>query len=311
MRTRPLPIAALAIACAANGQVAYDFPDAVPPMGTYWIDFHQSTGAVGTIPDAPPWDLSGIVMDAGTPSTYQWLPASASPDAGSFPTATHLLSDNFNDMDEFMLLEADGVTLLGGVYSSMPASVLIDPFRFRVFPSMVGATYTDTLIAPPADTSVWNHEPTGLGTLITAWGTFTDVVRVERTRTIGTTTYPDHVFWYSTTNLLEPLAYLSVNWDVLVILHPTGFTGIGERDDEHALKAYPNPTRDQVIIVWNGEQPRSIALRDATGRCVIERPWMNGTRQVIDLPTELAPGDYHLSLTTDRMVIQRPLVVVR
>lgn len=309
MRTHLLPGVVIAIASAASGQVAYDYPTAVPPMGTCSVDFHQSTGVVGAIPATPPWDLSGIAMGPSTSSFVQWLPPSASPDAGSFPTATHLLRDAYNEMDEFVVVEPDGITLLGGVYSGFQA-VLIDPFLFRVFPSMVGATYTDTMIAAPADTTVWNHTPTALGTLITPWATFTDVVRVERTRTIGTTTLPDHVFWYPVTNLLVPLAYLAVNLDVLTVLHPTGFTGTGE-SQEHSFMVYPTPTSDRVTVEWQGVPPRSIALVDAMGRYVYERPWDGMQRMTLELPAWLAPGTYHACIRSEHGEWRRPLVVLR
>ncbi|MBS1623455.1 MAG: M4 family metallopeptidase [Bacteroidetes bacterium] len=76
----------------------------------------------------------------------------------------------------------------------------------------------------------------------------------------------------------------------LTIGYPTGVIS----PDQHAIKVYPVPSSDRVIVEMDGAEYAAVDITDLTGRLVATQP-VSGTRQSVNIST-LESGIYMLTL---------------
>lgn len=293
LRSFPLLAAALA-PLLFHAQVAYDYPTAIPVLGTYtWNNHECSTNPVVTT--TPPWDFSSLSFGPANPVEMVWDLASNSSNAASFPGATHVLREvTDGDYEDFMVLTPTELRIVGIAYPGLPIA-MTDSLVLRVFPGMLGTSSSDEYwIDGEPDNGVVTVTPLAVGALTTPYATFPQTVLLEFQLASGQGDIFQHTyFWYTLDNVLMPLAKYHLLGGSLIVSDVENTTSITEQAIG-SLPAWPIPTAGSVSVqvsfpILGAE------LIDAMGRRNEVPFTLRGSECTIDL-SNYASGTYSLRL---------------
>jgi hypothetical protein len=198
-------------------------------------------------------------------------------------------------VEEFMVLSPSNLRIVG-LNGGIPLQMQ-DTMIFRTFPSLIDMTYADNfwVDGDPFYITLF-FIPRGVGTLITPYGTHNDVVMMEEQLMSAAQVTFDHTYkWYSTSNLLVPLAHYSLFDQVLFVNEQTFTTEITEAAMPN-LRVWPVPSSGEVSIT-STRPVQQAELLDATGRVVATPVFASGVTCTIDL-TPYGMGLYMLRTRT-------------
>lgn len=227
------------------------------------------------------WDYSNMqLVNVGS---FSFGPASATPYATSYPQATHAATINFiGDPPNLAYFVANN-TGLDLVVEDVPDSpnLYSDPKRLVQFNLPFGTSFTDTHASPDdSGTTTWAF--VGYGTLITPLGTFTDQMILASD--------DDQVFIWNPSPLFPRLIG---DGDTPVLLGPVT-TGLAEQELPAALRVFPVPARDQLMV--NGvDEGGAWTVLDVVGRTLLQGQWAAVAERSVDV-SALAPGRYLLQV---------------
>jgi hypothetical protein len=163
------------------------------------------------------------------------------------------------------------------------------PFPFN-YNDVVTDTYQQTVGGPGSVTMTYE----GYGTLITPYGTYTNVVRMKRDFGGPTDYYYDY---YTTSPYLAIVVSYDANTSKYTVVK-TGTTGVNVLSgNKTTVLAYPNPCSSSATISVNTAENMANAvllLTDVTGRVVKEMP--ANTPEIVLNRTGLNAGLYFYSV---------------
>jgi hypothetical protein len=272
----------------------------------------------------PGFTLDRSNANVGTPSNSFIVDPDGTPYAGSFP-ACNFASRGLTDTTVFSygLLNPTGVYSYGR-YGPEEHVILNNPELLMKLPLAYGESWSDQwsgagIIAglnysrSGTTTGVYN----GHGTLITPFGTFENVARIQVEQRYFDIR-PDLEIAYQTTNVYyhingfnRPLYSSSLGlWDIgegfeeflrfSTFVDPS-VVGIAENEHQDlAVRLFPNPAEDQVTVTWEARAGSSyhVELLDATGRLIRSLPPVTavGTTSLSVPVVDLLAGAYLLRI---------------
>ncbi len=321
MRTSlPLSLfAAFSITLSATAQIAYDYPTAVPAEGIYSFTYHDATLPVGSYSAAPPYDLvTGLTYANSSTLERGWIPSAGTPFAASAPQATNcsftVLSDPNATVYYYTLVASTGVQVVGQGSVNSGYSAFTDVWDALIFPSYVASGYNDNYVVN-GNTYQGITNPLSKGTLTTPYGTYDNVVLIERgiNNGLGTTfTYN----WYSDNNLAMPLATYSMDSEHLELYTPEDFSPLAVPEASRpAMRLWPNPCSTGEVRL-NGlatSVEAQLLITASDGRAVLDRAITTGGDGYTSVDVhELSAGMYPMEVRMkDGTVLRERLVVVR
>ncbi|MCW5900716.1 MAG: T9SS type A sorting domain-containing protein [Flavobacteriales bacterium] len=299
------------LAHATSAQVL-DQSQAVPPYGAYSHDrfvgdaFGSTLDTVGT---GLTWNISAIAWTADDPVTYAVMDAGSSAFAGLAPTASTCLVESTPGQGDLHWFYRNTTTELESVgvvldFPGFPATLEPDcPGLLLTYPAPLGTTVLPGLAGCGMDIDAVERKVLASGTLQTPAGSYPGMVLI-RTTLCGLDpfgkgeTICDHRYeWYKLGNLLKPLLTiyrLDQDWNMAILLIPTGFTGTQEITLTTSLTVHPNPAADQLIVQHSKSLPLGeVALHALDGRLLLSEQ-SNTDRLVLDVQ-DLAPGLYSVA----------------
>jgi hypothetical protein len=227
------------------------------------------------------WDYSSVTFaQAGTAAI---APAAGTPYAASFPEANYVYSVTPTGMAtgyNYMLVNSTSVQ---NVATDVPAdpNVYTDYNQILQFPIQFGGSFTDSYASPDnTGSSTWLAA--GDGTLITSFGTFTDVVLLYDQAN------DDLVFWNS-----SPIFPRLISNSSGVTMFMPGTVGMEENGMGMAQPiVFPNPASSALQVVGS-EAHSTWRIVDLQGREMLQGSWTDAGGRTIDIQT-LANGQYVL-----------------
>lgn len=317
-------------------QPALDAPGTTPVAGDQ-ITVHAGNfvqpGAAGA---NQIWDHSAIAFGAANAPLFV-TPASTGL-AGTFPNATVAVDLTGGNYQFYRCtatsFEEDGFSASGYIGTSS------DRLTLLVYPFTYNSTFTDAAswdVIPPGGnpyTRTANIGVTadGYGTLVTPWGTVTNVLRVHSGRYIVDNEYtPATTFTWDSWSFYKPgvhhsimdLERTSFNFFGFISNDSTSHTidqnAVGVEEamrHDIGVDLQPNPANDRVEVVYGVEAGRSLSidLLDVTSKAVrtlVRRTQATGVqREFMDL-AGLTAGIYLVRITDDRGATGMRRLVVR
>lgn len=291
----------------------------IPPPGTYpvvYAHIGDAPGPVDTVGTGLTWDIStGYSWDSEHPFTYTVGPASASPYAEHAPGANWHMEDQLTGepyAQFFYRLDVDSLIQLGVLadYPGFPTE--LEPAcegLLMAFPATIG---TEMVLGVPdwcASIPEVDHvarRVMATGQLVTALGTFTDVVLICTIRcgqgfvdpeTGGSEHFCHKEFaWYQLGNLLYPLLQMynvgsSAHLVGGVVFLPMSGTGM-DPVDAAGISLFPNPATDRLHVQGAAGRPiGALSILGADGRVVRSLRNISTDRITVDVQ-DLSPGVY-------------------
>ncbi|MCB0794989.1 MAG: T9SS type A sorting domain-containing protein [Flavobacteriales bacterium] len=242
--------------------------------------FGASVGADGA---NVTWDISSATTQIVADAVIG--PTSSTPVAAQFPMSNWAMTTTIPGFVTYYTLwsvTTNSLELHGeGIGSGFNEEVYTDPHRMIEFPMMYNDVFMDQFTIQGLGTQTVTWAYTGYGTLVTALGTFANVVKmhnVENDRTI---------FWNASP--LRPLADFDFEGDGT--LWASGANSVTENDHGSEVSVYPNPAEDQLFL--SGLLPGDrIELVDVLGKIILTERTdrTSGSIPLSDL--NMGPGTY-------------------
>jgi len=218
------------------------------------------------------WDFSGLTL---TPlnQTVNTVAVATAISASSFPNSNYclIMTDNSDTNDiktayTFFNLSNTSFEYLG---SSGPGYNLnfLDPQIILQFPYTYNTEINDTYQIEAWTTKSFTSVYDGYGTLITPFGTYTNVIRQKRTEGL----YVSYS-WYQT----NPFSFVmdgefTDNGYINVYKNTTGL-GINPIEPKKAMAVFPNPAHTELNIQLPEQQTLDcVAVTDITGKIVLKQ----------------------------------------
>lgn len=184
----------------------------------------------------------------------------------------------------------------GNDYSPNPKTLLKFPFNYN-------DTDTDTWqkVGDSPNTITFTYD--GYGTLITPFGTYTDVVRVHENYGVG----DDDYRWY----ILNPLTEVAIYEHSTTTLYAIGATQVPTNMEEHgkhtvAMSVYPNPANSTVTIA-NISNGSLLVITDITGR-VLHTEEANAETVTMNVD-QFGAGVYLVKVENENSIAVKKLII--
>lgn len=299
--------------------------NSVPLVGNSYTQFSGAYLSPGNAGANQTWDLSSLVQESSTTSEYV-TPASTG-FGSAFPNTNIASSVPDAELYGFYNAASDGLyfagTRIGGGFFDLTYT---NTDRQLALPCSFNTSWTDQWSAAVnffGATGTRSGTTTGLadgfGTLITPFGTFTNVLRVKLNQNfndnlgaLGTINYTQEIYLYYKPGVRIPLASLSTTvttaagqpseTETSSTWLDASTVGIGE-NATHAIgmELFPNPANDRVNITFGAPSgDLQVQLIDGNGRVVLHEQLLQqpmGINQV-DLPLgSITAGVYLLRIT--------------
>ena len=203
----------------------------------------STTLGVGSAGANQTWDFSSLVLTAqGNSNTNSVLTA---PFASSFPAANFFLSNgSANDSFIYYHLTSNILEINGASTDSQVIINFSNPQTVFVFPLLFNTIVNDTYQVPgnPAAPVTINYN--AYGTVVTAFGTFTDVIRLKRIND-GDTSYS----WFKVNPYVPIIDARLSNTGNLINYSIFQNTNLSTTQNEvKQFAVYPNPTSGNINI---------------------------------------------------------------
>jgi hypothetical protein len=217
------------------------------------------------------WDFSNLTLPFEPAGSYIVVPPWYSPDIDAFPTANFCAEISFIDLvgpDEIYYMYNITPTAIEFLGTSSYWGVVLytDPYIYFQFPYFFGSTISDTYIDNFSAVSSMSSSYDAYGTLITPFGTYTDVIRDKRTEN-GNTYYR----WF-TTNPFSILMEGNFSTNGLVhIFNNTTVLSVNE-NNKMPFAVYPNPANSTLNVQFPANATfDKIIITDLAGKTVIQQ----------------------------------------
>ena len=239
------------------------------------------------------WDYSSYNFTEAYPNYFEVMETTDF-DA-DFPEAT-LIIKRFSEYFSYNKFDEDEYTYLGN-NNFGTSTILTNPNTYYELPFEYNESKIDTFQLDGEPESVSLREYLGYGNLITAHGTYSDVILIHVKETIDDEVEVDYY------TIISPLTFrgILVYWiDPNFLTNtfsydPVHFTDISEsNNDISAFSIFPNPVTDKLNIDINNIQgDYSISLFSIDGRKI--KDFMDIDNLNI---SEIPAGNYFIQLTT-------------
>jgi hypothetical protein len=234
------------------------------------------------------WDFSGLTL---TPrdQTVSTVAVATAISANSFPTSTYCWTtketdDNNNIIDVYVFFNLSN-TSFEYAGSSWPGSIrkYTDTQIAFQFPYTYNTEINDTYQTdgqnPIAFTTVYD----AYGTLITPFGTYTNVIRQKSTE--GTNV---SYTWFQTNPFSQIMSGEFTNNGSITVYKNTTGLGINPIEPKKAMAVFPNPTHAELNIQLPDQQTLDrVAITDITGKIVLKQDQNLNQINVSDLANGL------------------------
>jgi hypothetical protein len=217
------------------------------------------------------WDFSNLTLPFEPAGSYIVVPPWYSPDIDAFPTANFCAEMSFIDLagpDEIYYMYNITPTAIEFLGTSSYWGVVLytDPYIYFQFPYFFGSTISDTYIDNFSAVSSMSSSYDAYGTLITPFGTYTDVIRDKRTEN-GNTYYR----WFKA----NPFSIvMEGNFSTDGFLHIFKNTTALDTNENHkkSVAVYPNPTNAILNVQFPANATfDKIIISDLAGKTVMQQ----------------------------------------
>jgi hypothetical protein len=246
------------------------------------------------------WDFSGLTT-LTLVGNFSIIPYNTSPHATTFPTANvvskSITTEPSNPYYSYFKNSASTFESVGGADNNNTDKETDNAIIFQypyTYNTIINDTYQDE-----GDPTVYSFTSTydAFGTLITPYGTHTNVIRQKTVEVDGDETYTDYI-WFSTNpfRLLMDIGFTtssSSSNNYISIYSNFSPLSTKEYNKEPIVKIYPNPTTDILNIqLANNSTVDKVKITDMSGKTVIEN-----TKNVKQINVEkLNKGVYLISV---------------
>jgi hypothetical protein len=242
-----------------------DFP-AVYSSSIYSADISSLT-SVGNAGPNQSWDFSEVPLTLD--GTISVIPANTTPYFADFPSANYCWKSTSNGNTfteyEYHTLTSDNFTTIGSA-SAGGVSILSNPNTIFTFPFVFNTTVNDVFQYQSGSPITYNSTYDAYGTLITPFGTFTNVIRKKTIESNSAYTY---YVWFTT----NPRAVLmdgaiSANDAYLYVYDNTPLATL-DLQKQNLVDIYPNPAKNVLnLLVDNSITIEKITILDFTGKII-------------------------------------------
>jgi hypothetical protein len=244
------------------------------------------------------WDFSNLnLMTQGNSTTTYVLTA---PYASSFPTANYYVNTIYNAINNFVYykLTSNKLEVLGSSDSTGITSNFINPNTVFVFPFAFNTVLNDTYqlsTSPAINSKVTTYD--AYGTVITAFGTFNNVIRLKEIVNNSDIYYS----WFQTNpyrSIVNARAYVnSGNTVYFSVYQPTNL-GITQNSIKSNFSIYPNPTAGDFTINYDAFANREVFVNvyDILGNQIIKNEKIDSNSKNIN-SSDFDSGLYLIKIT--------------
>lgn len=225
------------------------------------------------------WDFSGLptlIFDR----KFSLVPYATSPYAGTFPSANlafKVVSSTKSDPSySYYKLTSSNLETVGAEDSSGP-QLEMDHYILFEFPYTYNMVLTDTYVFqddPTVITATTTFD--GYGTLITPYGTFTNVIRQKSVQNYSNAITTTFYNWYTTNpfKTIMSLTFITGFFSSNSADVYTNYTSLGLNDfeQETVISLFPNPASTTLNLrLPNNVIIEKIIIVDAMGKIVLEQ----------------------------------------
>lgn len=246
------------------------------------------------------WNYATLIANPTILGNVTTVPVASAPFGNSFPTVNYCVKTSITveavvyETFNLARLTTSGLENLGATSSDGITEQFIDT-QFSPLPLTYNLTYTDVYQSTTDDESSSNTDTyDAYGTLITPYGTFTNVIRVKSVSE-NFTGYS----WFKT-NPYTPLLDIDVENATgsvsSISLYESSNLSTEQLITENNIVIYPNPTTD-FLNIDTRENITKITISDITGKSVFET---NNNASTIDL-RHLKKGMYLLKIKVNNI----------
>lgn len=220
------------------------------------------------------------------------IPSSAPlPGDTSFPTANYCEKISFPPFTSpsyfYKVVNDNSIETLGyhSVYYNSTIEYFVKP-RFDLPYSYGDSNTAFSQTSPTSQTIGVSESYTAYGTLQTPFGTFTDVIRLNKNRATWGVDRNAYYDWYQLTPVYMPVMSMTQSWpsgyitEVIFYEDTTGL-GVNQNDIGYKLNVNPNPVEDylNILLPYNFNIDK-VKITDLLGKTVYEESISNSTINV-------------------------------
>jgi len=218
------------------------------------------------------WDFSSINVASNSTGYGTTVPYSTAPGAANYPLANYCFkyytAGSSTIYYDFSKLTNTGLETFG-TYTEQGLETHNIDTQLMPLPLSYGDTYTDTYQTATSTpkTNIVTYD--GFGTLITPFGTYTNVGRQK----IIATTYNSTAYRWFQINPFTPLLYVDVNTSTNAVTSAAIFDAnlaVNSNEFTAKISVFPNPTRSQLTIhPSNNAIIDKVTITDLMGKVVL------------------------------------------
>lgn len=296
-------------------QEAFTYPEAVPPLGLYTFDVREGSLPLSGFNTNPPYNLGAVTFSAPFSSTHGFMLKAGYPYASSFNSATHCrftVADPPEDTEyEYAFLGTGAIIALGTASTTGGVNPYADAYTAWVLPSYFATDYQDNFENGVA--CLGSYTPVSVGELQTNYGTFSDVVLVQREFNCGGNTATLYQ-WYAQNDVINILAEYNTTTQLVTLNIPTGFSAVGIEEERTAqVQVFPNPATGSSAHI-NGLPANTraqLSLLSMDGRLASQAQPTTGNDGSLQLELDnMADGAYILLIQCGTgQALRLPLVI--
>lgn len=240
------------------------------------------------------WDYSGINLIPTTLS-YNLIPVQQAPHNTTFINSNYCYNflDNATNIYNFYYLTEQSFEYQGYVFSISSPIYYQNSSTFLQFPytynTIINDTYQSTLPDSTLDTSTRIYD--AYGTLITPFGTFTNVIRQKETSSSG-------IFYYwIATNPYQIILSGNFN-DTIIYFYQSNTLNTNQNIKDNSYSIYPNPTNGDFSIKNSNNFTNDITITvyDGIGKTIIKNQKIDTDFETISLKN-FASGLYYVKIS--------------
>lgn len=240
------------------------------------------------------WDYSSLTL---TPiGTYNQELVTSSPFSATFPAANYTIKipNPSNDYYLYYMLNSSKFELLGFADSTTITNFSSNPITEFEFPFTYNLTINDSYadINNPTSSHQFSILYDAYGTLITPFGTFTNIYRTKK---IENSIYPEYAWYNQNTNkAILTVSIGSSASTTLVTFYQHTNLSITEYENNKTV-IYPNPASENITIQNPENQTEKLNYKiiDLTGRII--KSENSNYNQIINI-ADLTTGNYIIEI---------------
>ncbi len=279
---KTLLIAAIAYSMNAIAQPVILNGDNISKSGTSALLYSGVAAGIGNPGANQTWDFSAVSFTS-TGVTWTVVKPDSTPYFSTFPTANYGWTFSKDTSYKYFYFNisatkfdvlADNISApgAGNDFSPNPKTALKFPFYY-------GDSVVDTYQKVGGTTINVSTTYDGYGTLITPYGTYTNVWRVKEIQSTGNGTYT-----WETVNPIRPIIVYTISNNSLTMFGNTPITGINDpKASELSVDLYPNPAKDKLVIKLSDVSSNgtyTLNLFNLEGQCIKEVSIRSGINDV-------------------------------